>query len=130
MRIAFLLVALLLACSGAGASRQQVAPDNDVDVTAGWNAYRASDQARAVAHYRKAADRNNRVAQFNLAVMLLAGEGTTADPWSGVGWLRRSAELGFAQAQFALGLLYERGEHVTRSQDEATAWFRKAAEQD
>ena len=128
-RVVWLWLAFALACGSAGASRPQIVPDDDIDVAAGWNAYRANDQARALTHYRRAADRNNRVAQFNLAIMLLAGEGTTADPWSGVAWLRKSAELGFARAQFALALLYEKGEHVTRSQDEATAWFRKAAEQ-
>ena len=81
-RIAVLGIGLACA-SAAGAIRQQIVPDEDVDVTAGWTAYRANDPARALAHYRRAADRNNRVAQFNLAMMLIAGEGTTADPGRG-----------------------------------------------
>ena len=124
-----LMLALALASGSAAADRLQVAPDDDADVAAGWNAYRANDPARALAYYRKAADRNNRVAQFNLAIMLMSGEGVTADPVTGVSWLRKSAERGFARAQFALALLYENGEYVQRSQEEATLWFRKAAEQ-
>jgi uncharacterized protein len=77
----------------------------------------------------RAAGRNERVAQFNLAVMLLAGEGGPADPVEGVSWLRKSADLGFARAQYALALLYERGEHVDRSLPQATNWFQRAAEQ-
>jgi TPR repeat protein len=118
---------LLLAFGAAAANRLQIVPDADADVTAGWAAYRAMDFSQALVHYRRAAERNQRVAQFNLAVMLLGGEGTAADPVSGVAWLRKSADLGFAQAQFALALLYERGEHLARSQSEATAWFHRAA---
>ena len=100
-----LWLALALACSSAAAGQLQIVPDEDSDVAAGWSAYRANDPARALAHYRKAAERNNRVAQFNLAVMLLGGEGAVADPVAGVGWLRKSAERGFSRAQFALALL-------------------------
>ena len=124
-----LLLALVLACGEVSAVRLQVVPDEDLDVAAGWSAYRANDPARALTHYRKAAERNNRVAQFNLAVMLLAGEGGPADAVTGVDWLRKSAERGFSRAQFALALLYERGEHVIKSQEEATMWFRRAADQ-
>ena len=118
-----LWLALALACSSAAAGQLQVVPDEDGDVAAGWSAYRANDQVRALAHYRKAAERNNRVAQFNLAVMLFGGEGAVADPAAGVGWLRKSAERGFSRAQFALALLYERGEHVTKSQEEQPYGF-------
>jgi uncharacterized protein len=117
------------ACLASAYAEPVHAPSNDADVAAGWAAYRSADHAGALSHYRKAAARNERVAQFNLAVMLLAGEGEPADPVAGVVWLRRSAELGFARAQHALGLLHERGLHVVRSLPQATGWFERAAEQ-
>src|SRR5512137_675995 len=123
-----LFLALLGAAFLAQAEPARVVPADDPDVAAGWIAYGAGRHEEAIERYRKAAARNERVAQFNLAVMLLAGEGGPADPVEGVRWLRKSADLGLARAQYALGLLYERGEHVKRSLTEATAWFLRAAE--
>jgi len=122
------LAATLLAGAAAAAPRLQVVPDGDVELTAGWAAYSTGDLAQARRQFTRAAERN-RVAQFNLAVMLFAGEGGAPDPAAAIVWLRKSAEGGFARAQYALGLLHESGEGVARSLTEATAWFLKAAEQ-
>ncbi|HTN48627.1 MAG TPA: tetratricopeptide repeat protein [Burkholderiaceae bacterium] len=125
-----LLAGIALLAAGAQAARMQVVPDGDAELAEGYAAYQAGDRARALQLFRKGAERNHRVAQFNLAVMLLGGEGGgSPDPAGGLQWLRRSADGGFARAQYALGLLYERGELVQRSLPDATAWFRKAAEQ-
>src|SRR5512137_1122746 len=115
LALLLLLLSIFAAVAVSVAGPMKVAPADDPDVAAGWAAYRADDHARAIEHYRKAAARGERVAEFNLAVMLLAGEGGAADPVEGVNWLRKSADHGFARAQYALGLLYERGEHVARS---------------
>ena len=109
-----LFLALLGAAFLARAEPARVVPADDPDVAAGWSAYRADRHEEALAHYRRAAARNERVAQFNLAVMLLAGEGGPADPVEGMSWLRKSADLGFARAQYALALLYELGILVAR----------------
>ncbi|MDH5208205.1 MAG: sel1 repeat family protein, partial [Burkholderiaceae bacterium] len=76
------LLALLICAvvAAAHAGPVQVVPSADPDVAAGWAAYAAADHARAIEYYRKAAARNERVAQFNLAVMLFAGEGGPVDP--------------------------------------------------
>jgi TPR repeat protein len=111
----------------AQAARLQVVPDDDVELAQGYAAHQAGDLVRARALFRKA-ERNQRVAQFSLAVMLLDGEGGTRSE-SGLHWLQKSAGGGFPRAQYALGLLHERGELVPRSLTEATAWYRKAAEQ-
>jgi TPR repeat protein len=121
---------LLLVAVVASAQRLQIVPDDDLDLANGFAAYQARDAKRALEHFRKAAERNQRVAQFNLAVMLLTGDGVPADPAAGLGWLRRAADNGMARAQHALGLLYDSGEHVGgRSPQQATLWYRKAAEQ-
>jgi uncharacterized protein len=122
------LLGLVLAAA-VQAARLQVVPDNDAELAQGYAAYQAGDLARARQIFLRGAERRQRVAQFNLAVMLLGGQGGPSDPASGVRWLRVSADGGFARAQYALGLLYERGELLERSLTEATAWFRKAAEQ-
>ena len=83
--------------------------------TAGWVAYQRGDFAAARAAYERDARLGDRLAQFNLATMLLRGEGGAADPASGVDWLRKAAEAGMAQAQYNLGLLYESGTGVARS---------------
>ena len=127
-RLALLLsLSVLVATSALAVGAIKVVPADDPDVTAGWAAYRSDDHAKAIEYYRKAAARDQRVAQFNLAVMLLAGEGGPADPVQGVQWLRKSADLGFAPGQYALALLYERGEHLKRSLADATAWYQRAA---
>jgi uncharacterized protein len=123
----WLLLAMLM--HPAEGARLQVVPDDDVELAQGYAAHQSGDLARALALFRKGAERNQRVAQFNLAVMLLDGEGGQPDPKSGLQWLQKSAGGGFARAQYALGLLHERGELVPRSLTDATTWYRKAAEQ-
>ncbi|MBC7946181.1 MAG: hypothetical protein H7X91_13150, partial [Burkholderiales bacterium] len=46
-RVVALWFALALACGSAGARPMQVVPDDDIDVAAGWSAYRSNDRARA-----------------------------------------------------------------------------------
>jgi TPR repeat protein len=123
-----LLLAMLMHSPGQ-AARLQVVPDDDVELAQGYAAHQSGDLARALALFRKGAERNQRVAQFNLAVMLLDVEGGQPDPTAGLHWLQKSASGGFARAQYALGLLHERGELVPRSLTDATIWYRKAAEQ-
>jgi TPR repeat protein len=113
----------------AQAARLQIVPGDDTELSQGFAAYEAGDLARAQRLFRSAAERNQRVAQFNLSVMLLNGEGSPSDPAAGVLWLKKSAGGGFARAQHALGLLHERGDLVPLSLADATEWFRKAAEQ-
>lgn len=100
----------------------------DPDSERGWAAYSASDYASALIHYHKAAARNDALAQFNLAVMLVQGLGTAPRPNEGIAWLRKAAEGGLPRAQYVLAGFHERGEHVAKSMTQATAWYREAAE--
>lgn len=124
--------AALLAASGVAlaADRLQIGPaaGSDAELAVAYAAYQAGDFAKARTRYAALASRQNHLAQFNLAVMLVNGEGGEPDPRQGVDWLRKAADGGIARAQFSLGSLYERGELVERSLTEATTWFRKAAE--
>jgi len=127
-RLRLAMYGFLVALGMSSASAQlYIVPDDDPDLARGWAAYQARDAQGAFAYFRKAAERDQRVAQFNLAVMLVQGEGVAADPAQGISWLRRSADNGLARAQYALGVFLERGQYVERSLTEATAWYEKAA---
>jgi len=116
---------LVLAAALQGAAAQAADPATDL----GWQLHASGQHAAALTRFRQAAARGDPLAQFNLAVMLLAGEGGPAGPSEGLIWLRRAAERGLPRAQHAMAALHERGEHVPRSQEAATGWYRKAAEQ-
>src|SRR5215468_6897395 len=66
------IVRILIVVFGLGALAAVAAtPGTD----AGWQAYRGGDYAAARAIYEQGAARGDRLAQFNLAMMLLRGEG-------------------------------------------------------
>ena len=124
-----LLIALALAAvtwSGETPAASTGTAAAQVRAATGAAAFRQGHHERALAHFRRAAAAGHAVAQFNLAVMLMEGQGTAPRPAEAIGWLRKSAENGFVQAQDALAALLERGEHVPRSQSEATHWWRRA----
>jgi len=108
-------VALVALAGCANAQNLQIVPGADVDVGRGWSAYAKGDLPQALRAYRQAAERGDPLGQFNLAVMLIGGEGTAPDPRQGVDWLKRAAERGLARAQFSLAVFYERGQYVPRS---------------
>lgn len=69
--------------------------------------------------YEKAAQANNDVAQFNVALMFYSGEGTSKDYDKTLYWLEESANAGNKFAQTQLGDFYRTGELVTQSYEEA-----------
>src|SRR5512134_1144378 len=92
------LLAALVAVAGSAGAQLRPVPDDDPDLASGWAAYQVRDLTAALAYFRTAAERDQRVAQFNLAVMLISGEGVAADPELGLVWLRRAAGNGMARA--------------------------------
>ena len=69
--------------------------------------------------YRKAAEQNYAMAQFNLGVCYANGQGVTKDRRGGVKWYRKAAEQNYAMAQNNLGFCYANGQGVTKDQVEA-----------
>src|SRR5512132_1446436 len=65
-------------------------PDRAGDT--GFQAYQRGDYASALAAYEAAARNGDRLAQFNLGVMLLRGEGKPVDLNSGIAWLTKAAD--------------------------------------
>ena len=95
---------LVLLCTaigfGAAIAGTPLEPVQDKDLAEGWRAYSAADYERARTFYRKAAERDHTLAQFNLAVMLIEGQGGVADTAEGLRWLRKAADGGLARAQY------------------------------
>ena len=99
----------------------------------------AKDQVEAVRWFRKAAEQNNAVAQYNLGLCYEHGVAKDereelfpvagGDPVEAVKWYRKAAEQNYAPAQNNLGLCYEHGNGVAANRVEAMKWYRKAAEQ-
>jgi TPR repeat protein len=111
----------------AAPSPQDVRGDADALTQIAIAHYEKNDFGHAFDEFAEAAQRGNRLAQFNYAMMLMRGEGTVARPEEAVKWLRRAADNQMTHAQFAYGELFERGELVPRSLEEANKWYERAA---
>jgi TPR repeat protein len=110
------------------ADRQAVAQD-DPQTQAAVADYNAGNFAAALKGFHAAAERGNRLAAFNYAMMLLNGEGTAANAEEGRKWLRKAADAKMSHAQYVYGKMYDDGDFVARNATEAHRWFLKAAAQ-
>ena len=87
------------------------------------------DDVKAAKACRKAAERGDASAQFNLAIMYDHGWGVPHDCSQSAVWYRKAAEQGFAVAQYYLGVAYWEGQGIPQDYAQASAWYRKAAAQ-
>ena len=93
----------------------------------------------AVLLYKKAAEKGNAMAQYELGLCYEGGIGVKKDNNEAKKWLRRAAEQGHAEAQYNLGIFYvayglagamlNYGDKHDDDAVEAIKWFSKAAEQ-
>ena len=88
-----------------------------------------SNAAKAVAWYRRAAEKGFAPAQNNLGAMYDAGTGVEKNDQQAVFWFRKAAEQGYPMAQVNLGDEYRTGSGVEKDSAQAIAWYRKATEQ-
>jgi len=88
-----------------------------------------TDPGRAVAACSRLAAQGNPVAEYNLGLMYLAGQGVARDYSQAASWFHKAADQGDAPAQFNLGLMAEEGRGARQDLVEAAKWYRKAAEQ-
>jgi TPR repeat protein len=84
---------------------------------------------KEVEGYKAKAETGDRVAQYNLGLCYIFGDGVAKDQVQAVAWYRKAAAQGYAEAQFNLGNCYANGEGVAKDQVQAVSWYRKAAEQ-
>src|SRR5208282_2857795 len=89
----------------------------------------ANNFTAAIVQFRKAAEQNYALAQYDLGLMYANSVGVPRDDQQASAWFRKAADQDNAKAQFDLGLMYANGLGVPRDYQQAVAWFRKAADQ-
>ncbi|WDI31926.1 tetratricopeptide repeat protein [Hyphococcus flavus] len=99
-------------------------------VAQAYDAHKKGDDAEAVRLWRRAAEKGNASAQYNLGWAHANGRGVAQNDVEAARWYRKAAEQGDAAAQNSLGAAYEQGRGVAQNDVEAVRWFRLAAEQD
>jgi hypothetical protein len=82
-----------------------------------------------VRNFRKAAEKGDALAQYNLGACYINGEGIPKNEKKAFEWINKSAEQGYDLGQYALGAIYADGKGVPANDAKAAEWFRKAAEQ-
>lgn len=90
--------------------------------------YEQGQYEKAVKCFVKGAEQGDDIAQNELGMCYLQGEGVPKDPEKAVKWFGMSAAQGNVISQFNLGTCYERGKGVPKDKEKALDWFRKAAE--
>jgi hypothetical protein len=78
---------------------------------------------------RPLAEQGFAVAQMNLALLHLRGEGVEQSPSEAARWMRAAAVQGFAKAQARLAAMYEHGRGVPADPIAAYFWAQLAAQQ-
>lgn len=99
------------------------------DLQKGELAFLQGDYATAKQELTPLAHAGNPVAQTNLGLMLLNGDGGKRDRASALKWFTLAAEQGYAEAQYNLGLIYGKGIGVAKDYDYAYKQFTRAATQ-
>jgi uncharacterized protein len=81
------------------------------------------DDAEAIQWYRKAADQDLALAQFNLGTMYANGRGAPQNDREAAKWYRLAADQGLGAAQFNLGIMYAQGTGVPQDSVLAHMWL-------
>jgi hypothetical protein len=87
----------------------------------------AKDRAAAAKMFEAAAARRHPLANYNLALLFLRGDGKPENPYRAFMHMRFAAEQGVMLAQYDLGTLYSTGTGVDADAFEAARWIGKAA---
>jgi len=129
MRTTLFALVVAIGTATAGAQTLEGGDRPDPDVAQAGLAWLLGDYGKALRHFRAAAARGSPHGQYNLAMMLLLGEGTAPQPRQAVAWLHNAAQNGLARAQYELAELHVKGRHVPRSLSRAAWWHGLAAQQ-
>jgi TPR repeat protein len=112
--------------------------DADAQFIVGLQCAQAGSEADFVAAaewYRKASAQHHGLAQFNLGIMYLRGQGVPRDQKLSLTWMARAAQGGDAGAQYELGMRQHRhsldltGAEAMELRTEAYKWLRLSAVQ-
>ncbi len=111
------LIALLLQGLAALAHAEGNPYDDAVHV------YGCADYPKALKLFIPLAEQGDRLAQFQVGMMIEQGQGTDPSLAQAFEWYLKAAQQGVADAYFALGQIYSRGEVVAKDAVQAYAWF-------
>jgi TPR repeat protein len=129
--LAFMLAGLLM----AGAWSTTNAQFEDLDAALARNSGLVgvqlvlAEQPRGLRMLVNAAERGDRLAQYNLGVAYAQGRVTGRPaPEAALGWYRRAAAQGHASAAYNAGVLFTNGTIGAVDLERATQWMRWAAD--
>jgi TPR repeat protein len=94
----------------------------------GLAAVKARDYATAVREFTPLAERDDQVAQRNLAMLYGLGLGVPKDSAKSVALDTKAAEHGYPASEYNLGVDYMSGDGVAKDMTQALAWLHKAAD--
>ena len=83
----------------------------------------SKNYSEAIRWYRKAAEKGDSVASFNLGLMHYRGQGISKDLSEALYWFGKAADRGHTPAQLNLGTMYQKGRGVGEDFAEAYKWF-------
>ena len=86
------------------------------------------DHAGAAAVFGADAQKGQAVAQNNLGVLLLRGQGVGKDPLAARAWFEKAAAQGLRGAMYNLGMIFLRGYGTEVDRVTAAGWFEQAAQ--
>ena len=110
--------------SGAQSQTNQIRASQERAVVA----FKAGNLAAAIVEWNALAEDNVASAQYNLAMLYLAGKGVAKDFELAWNWLSRAVISGHAKAQFSMGRMYETGNGVQADSEAARMYYQMAAE--
>ena len=99
------------------------------DYQAGMDANNRGDYATALREWRPLAEQGDALAQYNLGLLYVKGQGVPQDYVQGRQWYEKAAAQGRADAQVDLGILYDYGRGVPQDFKKAVYWYRLSANQ-
>ena len=100
---------LLLVCmSPVNAEPELRHAASDPDLMQAWPAWLVGDHVKARHHFRAAAENGHPLGQYNLAMMLLHGEGGPCEPVGAETLLRKAADSGVELARQGLTQIHLR----------------------
>ncbi len=87
-----------------------------------------SSENRPFNQVKSEAEKGDRDAQFQLALLYYRGKGIDKNYTKAVKWFTEAAKQGDSLAQYNLGVMYENGEGVMQSNSNAAHWYQQASD--
>ena len=100
---------------------------NAADAVKGIEAYNRGDYETAVMEWGPLADMGDPMAQLNIGLLYVNGQGLPKNPSIGATWVRKAADQHLAAAERHMAELHMFGNGVEKSYVEAEKWYRLAA---